>query len=166
MRSLIRNIGFLFFCFLLCHACEKPKSYPPVPEIGYESYSVKDGRDTLDNKVRVLDVKISFADGDGDLFSSDTTKNLFLTFYKRINGVFTEIPSADFYPPPWFSLPYDASVMDKSNGQNKTQKGDIEFKYLFYYPLIADTIELDLYVKDMAGNKSNILKIPGRIALN
>ena len=151
---------------LLTSSCDKLTSYPATPSIDYDSYKLVDTVDdpTLRNPIKMLEVTFKFVDGDGDLFTADTSvRSLFLTFYQKINGDFVKVPDSTLFTKPAISFPY-SSLMDRT-GQNKTQKGTITFDYPFYYPMPFDTIEMEFYITDLAGNKSNVVKIPKEIPL-
>lgn len=144
----------------MANGCEGVQSYPNVPEIEFKSCKVFDDRDTLGNIVKTVGVTITFVDGDGDLFAPDASfRSLFLSLYKFGPDSFVRVPDSTLFPLPTFHLPY-SSVMDR-NGQNKTQKGTLEFSYPFYYYQPNDSIELEFYITDLAGNKSNVIKTPG-----
>jgi len=158
MKNVLYAI-IVLVCIFISDACQKAVSYPAVPKIDFKSCQISDARDTLGNPIKDVEILLGFVDGDGDLFSSDTAfKSLILTFYNKVNGVFIQIPDSVLYSSPKVYLGY-SSVMDR-NGQNKTQKGTIKYDYSFYYPMPYDTVELELYLKDLAGNKSNTIKTP------
>ena len=168
LQYLCVGFGLVFgFC-----SCEKIKSYPATPQIAYESYRLVDTLDTLQNHVKKLSVKFSFVDGDGDLFKplGDTAKKdssnsmLYFYFYKKVNGKFEKVPESWYNGvPPRFSFNWN-DVMSR-DGQNKTQKGTMEFYYQFLYPMHFDTITVSFYIVDMAYNKSNVDSVPTDIIL-
>lgn len=159
MKKLFWTILTLI-CWYFINACEGTTSYPNTPEIEFNSFKISNERDTLGNIVKNADITFKFVDGDGDLFTPDTSfRSLFLSLYKFGPDSFVKVPDSTLYPPPSFHLPY-SSVMDR-NGQNKTQKGTLEFSYPFYFYNSNDSIKLEFYITDMAGNKSNVIKTPG-----
>jgi len=160
---------FIFSILIAINSCDKVKSYSSVPQIGFVSYKLTETVDALQNKVKSLVVNFNFVDGDGDLFDPDSTDvtspkgKLFLIFYQKKSGVFVQVPDSLLLTPPSFKLPY-GDVMQRE-GQDKTQKGTIQFSYPFYYPMPYDTIKVKFYVADMAENHSDTLLIPDEIAL-
>jgi len=151
-------------------SCDKIKSYSDVPHIDFISYQLKNTQDALGNNQKSLVINFKFVDGDGDLFDPDTVvdKNspkskLFLIFYQKQHGVFTQVPDSLFLTPLAFRLPYD-QVMERT-GQNKTQKGTIQYAYPFYYPMPFDTLQVKFYITDMAEHYSDTIQIPDEIAL-
>lgn len=174
-----RNILVAIFVCLLfgTWACEKPQSYPPEPEISLKSCEVLDSVDQLGNPGRIVVMKFDFVDGDGDLSSPgkrpiavingdsiDTTtySRIFLKLYEKKNGVYEVVPDSLLKTPTAFDLPYGEKMARE--GQNKTQKGEIQFNY-FYYNLfgssLPDTIRIDFYIKDFSYNRSNTLEVSG-----
>jgi hypothetical protein len=161
--------GFIImFMLSVAVSCDKIKSYSDVPHIDYLSYQLLDTKDPdLGNSQKTLVINFKFVDGDGDLFDPDTVDNnkskLFLTIYQKKEGVFTQIPDSFFHPQLAFRLPY-GQVMERT-GQNKTQKGTIQYSYSFVYPMPFDTIQVKLYITDMAEHHSDTIQVPGEIAL-
>lgn len=167
MKSTIFILS-VFVAGIIFYSCEDVRSYPDVPEIESMSYKVTDSMDVLGNKTRHLSIIINFADGDGNLSTPnarptsvvngdtlDTTtySKIFLTFYTKINRVYTKVPDEQLEPPPVFIIPY-GDVMQR-NGQNKLIKGKIVVNYGFYFPMPYDTLKIKAYITDLAYNKSN-----------
>jgi len=141
---------------LLINACKSVVSYPSIPSINYTGYTLE--RTLTDSTIRdsIVLVKISFTfvDGDGDLFSPDTSfRSLFVNIYKNEMDSFVRVPDSTLSAKPSFHLPYD-QVMDRT-GQNKTQKGKMEFNFPFLIPVPYDSVKLEFYITDLSGNKSN-----------
>jgi hypothetical protein len=157
------------------YSCDKIKSYPETPKIEYESYRLIDTLDQLQNPVKMLFVRFSFVDGDGDLFNpyaspvdsagNDTTTNskLFFSFYQKIDGLFVKVPDSWYKEKPRYSFKWDDVML--RDGQNKTQKGSMEFSYQFYNPMPFDTINVRYYIEDLAYHKSNEDSVHGIIHL-
>jgi hypothetical protein len=159
------GIVLIFSILIANNSCKKITSYPPEPALEFKSFQLIDATDTLNNKVKSLDVEFSFIDGDGDLFSPIDTANsnspvskLFWTYYEKQKGEFVQVPDSLLKTPTSSHLPY--SDLMQRNGQNKTQKGTIKYTYLFYYPLPYDTLEIEFYIVDMAEHKSNVVRTP------
>ena len=165
MKNFLHTISILILIVLM-DACQHAESYPPEPQISLNSYSF--GDDTSGYNIKVLKVKINFTDGDGDLFSQfkDTTTlrgKAHLTIYKKVGGDFVQVPDSFWSVPYNFTFPYD-NVMDR-NGQNKTQKGTIEFSTLFFPGYPFDTIQVGVTVMDMSFHQSNEVKLPKELIL-
>ncbi len=138
--------------------CEKIRQLPPEPTIEFRQFTMYDTIDLLGNPAKAGILEFYFEDGDGDLGlkqpvegESDTT-NLFFTLYKKENGVFSEIDESDPNDPADYRIPF----MERE-GQNKILQGTIEITFLYFFFELSDTIMYDFYVKDRAGNESNIV---------
>lgn len=184
----LRNIfGALFICLsiVLYNSCEKPKSYSPIPEISLKDYQLIDSgllstnyngiQDTT--KFRCLVVRLNFADGDGnisktgdreltkifpDTVAKDTStySKFYYKYYEKKQGVYFEVPDSALLTPPYNEIPYKP-VMDR-DGQNKTQKGEIQINLRFFYgfsKISYDTLRVDFYLTDVLWNKSNVVTI-------
>lgn len=139
-------------------SCRKIQVLPPEPHIEFTSFAVFDTTDILGNSCKGGRLKFYFEDGDGDLGlkaaetgETDTT-NMFLTLFRKANGVFTEVPDNDLMKPSPYRIPY----LERT-GQNKILKGTISvtFLYLFYMPEDNDTVMYKFYIKDRAEHYSD-----------
>ena len=157
MKEIRYPAVFLVFIVLMA-SCKKIEKLPAVPHIEYTNFTIFDTTDILGNNSKAGRLRFYFEDGDGDLglaspsdSLSDST-NLFLTLYRKTDGIM--VPAADNDPlkPSPYRIPYMLRL-----GQNKILKGTISvtFLYLFYSP--ADTIRYDFYIKDRALNESNVV---------
>ena len=165
--SIIIFIGLLVFAF----SCKKPVSLPPVPAIVLDTFMELDSLDGLGNKVVWNIVKFKLTDGDGDMGNDapDTLNdysNTFITMYKKENGIFYEyIPKNSFND----TIPLNVRIpkLPVSGGIDKSLKAtvtvNIEGINLRFLPV--DTFKYELYVKDRAGHKSNILETPETVGL-
>ncbi|MBN1388339.1 MAG: hypothetical protein JW965_07825 [Bacteroidales bacterium] len=159
MKSILPIISAVILFLLFSNGCEKIKPLPPEPYIEFRQFTMFDTIDQqLGNPGKAGILEFYFEDGDGDLGlrqpvegQTDTT-NLFFTLYYKEDGVFTEADSLDFNNPPDFRIPY----MERE-GQNKTLQGLIEITFLYFIFDITDTIMYDFYIKDRAGNESNVV---------
>jgi len=150
-------IGLIFLW-----SCEKPKIYSDVPEIAFKSISLANSTDTLGNEVKKVLLTFSLLDGDGDIglpengypeFEILDNKNLFITLYEKIDGVFVEV---DLLAPHYYRTPFQLP-----EGQDKVLKADYEVtmeysKMFFTY----DTIKYSLFIYDRQKHKSNIIDTP------
>jgi hypothetical protein len=156
MRSL--KYSALFFVAVLLVSCHKIIQLPDTPHIKFTSFAVFDTTDILGNDCKGGRLKFYFEDGDGDLGlkaaesgETDTT-NLFLTLYRKTNGIMTEVPDNDLMKPSGFRIPY----MERT-GQNKILKGTIAvtFFYEFYNIPDSDIFKYRFFIKDRADNFSD-----------
>jgi hypothetical protein len=143
-----------------------------------KNYSVIDAVDTLGNDIRELVLTFDFVDGDGNISDSedrvlvtippdtvevDTTtySKIFLKLYEKKQGIYYAIADSALLTPTTFLIPYGDAM--SREGQNKTQKGEMAVNYSFYYSsgnkLPFDTLQIDLYIRDRAWEKSNVIRI-------
>jgi hypothetical protein len=133
-------------------SCKKIEVQSPIPSIKFKTFEVFDTTDILNNKTKGGRLKFSFEDGDGDLGlqSEDTTNNLFVTLFRRVNGDLIEATHGDqLYPSP-FRIPY----MERQ-GVNKMLKGTISVTFLYSFYTGSDTIKYDFHIVDRSDNESN-----------
>jgi hypothetical protein len=131
--------------------CLRPPDYPIIPKIGFVRMSkntMKQG-DGLNDSLRLI---LSFEDGDGDIGSSDSI-NVFLYDTRQPNAS-PEIARMPFVP--------EAGAKNGISG---------EISLLVYTtcclptcnsPLnkAMDSLYFDVFIKDRAGNKSNVVRTP------
>jgi hypothetical protein len=137
-------------------ACQKIEKLSPRPRIEFTSFAVFDTIDLLENRVKGGRLKFYFEDGDGNLgliapdYPGSDTNNLFLTLYRKIDGIMVPATINDPLYPSSYRIP-----LLRQDGQDKVLKGTIAvtFMYLFYSQ--GDTIRYDFTIKDRADNMSN-----------
>ncbi len=180
----LRNIfGALCICLsiVLCNSCEKPKSYSPIPVISVKGYTLIDTDQIIEkdtNRVRLLTLTFNFVDGDGNIsdakdrplavLPNDTSKKedtttyskIYLKFFEKKQGIYFPVSDSVFKTPPVYPIPYGNAM--SREGQNKTQKGEMAILYPFYslppdYKMPFDTLRIDLYIEDLAYEKSNVI---------
>ena len=146
-------IIILAFFSIFSFSCGKIEQLPIVPHIEFRNFTVFDTLDILGNQSKGARLLFYFEDGDGDIGlnppegdASDTT-NLFLSLYKKINGVMTPTLSVG---PSRYRIPYMERL-----GQNKILKGTIQVSFVYSFTNPGDTIMYDFFIKDRAGNESN-----------
>jgi hypothetical protein len=150
--------SYIILLSVALFSCGKIETLPPIPSIDFTSFEVFDTTDILGNLSKGGRLKFYFEDGDGDLGlkypteipASDTT-NLFLTLYRKSGGVMIPVPDNDPLKPSDYRIPY----MERT-GQNKILRGTISVTFLYLFYSEADTIKYEFYVKDRAGNESNL----------
>jgi hypothetical protein len=156
----MKKTGCLFLIImsiLILDSCQKIEQLPASPRIEYTSFAIFDTLDILGNHSKGGRLKFYFEDGDGNLGLAPPTgnqtdsTNLFLTLFRKIDGVMVRADENDPLNPSPYRIPYMVRL-----GQNKILKGTISvtFLYLFYSP--SDTIKYNFYIKDRAENLSNI----------
>ena len=142
----------LVFCLSVV-GCTKPPDYPIEPVIKYLGMSKKQLKQSSIN-ADSLRVSFSFTDGDGDIGSNDS---LSLFVVDKRDG--------------FLSSKYKIPFITEAGAKNGIS-GEIEF-VLFstccYFPdgqapctpsktFPTDTVVYELYLKDRAGHKSNIIE--------
>ncbi len=156
MRIFKYTVLVLSVLFIL-QSCGKIEQLSPIPSIKFTSFAIFDTTDILDNKSKAGRLNFFFEDGDGDIGLdspvsgyTDST-NLFLTLYRKKNGVIVAAEPNDPLYPSAYRIPYMVRM-----GQNKILRGTISV--VFLYPLYspADTIKYDFYLKDRALHNSNV----------
>ena len=147
-------------------SCIKTDPVSPVPEITFKNLEVFYAYDTLlEQYIPVGELEFSFIDGDADIglyeedIIEDTTGwdernyNVFLTPYQKLDTLYYLIESDSSNPPPYYTIWHDVKL-DRV-GQNKTIKGDITLT-LNDMPQF-DTIRYEFFIRDRAGNESNLV---------
>jgi len=157
MKSPAAFIATFAVSLLLITGCEKIRQLPPEPFIEFRQFTMYDTLDLLGNPAKAGILEFYFEDGDGDLGlkqpvegQTDTT-NLFFTLYKKEDGLFSEIDESDPNKPAAYRIPY----MERE-GQNPILLGTIKITFLYFFYELTDTIRYDFYIKDRAGNESNV----------
>lgn len=159
-----RTIIILLAATVVAISCIKVEPVSTIPEITFKSLGLAIMTDTsLDNPNLLVGVLVfDFIDGDADIgipedYANDTTLpdslryNLFLTPYSKIDGVYSLIEYDEDTPPYYYIKENDKL---ERVGQNKTIKGTITLT-IVDLP-VYDTIRYDFYIRDQAGNNSNI----------
>ncbi len=96
MKRVIYISLSLIILLAISFACKKRYQYPIIPEIKYDRHDTNFGLDSLGNQAKLLNLYITFSDGDGDLgieelFSTNDTSKIYMTLYKKENNIYTEI---------------------------------------------------------------------------
>ena len=149
----MKNILFVLLAVIVLGfvMCLRPPDYPIIPHIAFVRMSkntMKQGNSSSDS----LRLVLSFEDGDGNIGSNDSL-NVFLTDTRQPNST----------PEP-FRMPFVPE-----QGAKNGISGEISL--LVYTtcclptcnsPLnkAQDSLFYDVYIKDRAGNKSNIVRTP------
>ena len=143
----------LFFAILpLFSSCLKIDEASEIPAIKMESFTTKPEEDPkLGNEGMRVDFTISFTDGDGNISDPDSTiQNLFIApFIKKYKAITDTLDTLGF------SIPYVEPVKTV-----RIMKGEIDVYFFVFensYYKLNDTIKYDIFLKDRAGNMSNII---------
>lgn len=165
----IRSAFIFIVLALFAVSCIDIENYPDTPQLSYESFTVKDSVDKLDNAIKLCRLRYLVKDGNGDIglephdtlgrFSRDSLyfNNLFILLYEKKDGKYV---LRNFDVPLNYRTPYV-----ENEGFNKSLKAFVEVKLEFSaikYDL--DTIMFEAYIVDRAINKSNIAVSPDIIA--
>jgi hypothetical protein len=156
MKLRFKYIILLFPAMII--SCGKIRQIPAEPRIEFRQVEVFDTIEpNLGNPARASRVTFYFEDGDGDIgysrdYSGDNdTLNLFFEAWLKKDGIFTEPDGDDLIQSTSFSIP-DI----EPEGQNKIVRGTIDVLLFYYLFNIEDTARYEFYLKDRAGNISNI----------
>ena len=144
-------IALLLLSVIGFATCIRPPDYPIIPNIGFLRMSkntMKQGDGSSDS----LRLVLSFEDGDGDIGSNDSI-NVFLYDSRQPTGT-PEIARMPFVPEQGAKngisgeislLVYTTCCLPTCNSpQNKA----------------VDSLFFDVFIKDRAGNKSNVVRTP------
>ncbi len=146
--------------FLLLLNCKKKEEYSVIPYIEYLDFVKSYNTDNQETAT----LKIYFTDGDGDIgiATEDSLpapynkNNLFLSFYKKENGVFNEIVFSDYG--------FEYKIPDITiEGEDKNIRGEIDVALSWYIisPFLQnDTILIKTYIVDKASHVSNTIQTP------
>jgi len=157
MRFNINIIILICFTAIL-GSCGKIEQLPAVPRIEFRDFTVFDTVDILGNHSKAARLLFYFEDGDGDLGLNQPTNgasdtiNLFLSLYRKTNGIMTPATTNDPLIPSGYRIPYMERL-----GQNKILKGTITVSMIYSLYSRTDTIMYDFKIKDRAGNESNVV---------
>lgn len=179
MIAKLNNISvkllILFVCLLGLNACFKEPKYSNIPKIGFDRIDINTNIYKYNDSTSTGSLYINFSDGDGDLgvvirdtliiVGTDTIKKF------PISGkVFYTIPKYDSirnYVIDEFTFPEISNIYDGA----KNGFFQLKFKYIFddvFYSKITssfpsiqkDTINFKIWIKDRAGNQSNVITTP------
>lgn len=147
----------------LLDSCGKIETLSEVPSITFTSFTVVDTTDILGNMNKGGRLKFHFEDGDGDIgteYDIETAEylgvdsvNLFLSLYKKVDGVYALVGEDDILKPSDYRIPYI-----ENEGQVKLLRGDITVAFLYQLYDVAsdDTVKYEFYIKDRSDHVSNI----------
>ena len=151
------SISLIISLLIFSYGCIEIEKLPPQPRVEFRSFTVLDTTDLLGNVTKAGKLTFYFEDGDGDVgldpnptLPGDAT-NLFLTLYRKTDGIMLPADSIDPLFPSSYRIPYLERL-----GQNKILKGEITVVILYLFYEVTDTIRYDFFIQDRARNESNI----------
>lgn len=157
MRLNIKNIALLAV-IAGAVACGKIRQIPPEPHIEFRQLELFDTIEPeLGNPAKAARITFYFEDGDGDIGIGQPiegevdTLNLFFTAFTKKDGLFVESTSSDNVQSTSFRIPYI-----ERTGQNQIIQGTIDIILFYYFFSLDDTVKYEFYLKDRAGNLSNV----------
>jgi|688.fasta_scaffold31266_8 hypothetical protein len=143
----MRKAIFFMFSLVVIISCRKGTKYDKIPKISFNDLSDSVIKASTEKPIFI---KFKFQDGDGDI--GFNTKNLYLIDLRFINDtqryLIPDIPEK-FDPTNGLS----GIIQLETNGAFLALRNDTIHKKM-------DTINWVLYMKDKAGNQSNIIAIP------
>jgi hypothetical protein len=155
----VRYLTLIFLTGFLAFSCVKRNGNSPIPEITFQEFRALKGAGG-DSAVFLLGYK----DGDGDLFldKNEQGPNLIITPY-YFNSSKNEY-LAEFNPDPLFNdtMRIYAYIKQPSNGyyKDKSIKGEILFPTTGFRSGSQKIFKYRLYMKDLKGNKTQVLTTP------
>jgi len=141
--------------------CIKEQQYPVEPRIEFLSFATDtsaDGKDSLGL------ITFSYTDGDGDIGLDSLDKvepykyNYYLKLMQQIDGQMVDVHPVN----PDVNFNARIPILTPAGG-NKNIKGEIARTlelYLASQILQSDIISFEIYIKDRALNKSNVITTP------
>lgn len=156
MKHIQNILLVLLLAMIISSACEEVVSYPDIPQIDYQSFTLFSTTDVLGNKILIGKLNFDFTDGDGNLgldqpdslnIPDSLIYNLYLNLYEKKGADFQKKETNSYLN---FRIPLIEKI-----GSNKTLSGnitvDLEYKTLEY-----DTIFYSFYIVDRDFNASNV----------
>jgi hypothetical protein len=140
---------------LFASCVKKPGSYPPEPQIYYQTMTpnVVNLKDTA---AGVL-IELKFTDGDGDI-GRDQSQAVQSVFLRDSRDTSTSVDYTFTHP-----FPFIGDDMRPEDGglegfiTLKLGKGYFNISDSLHAALGKDTLHWDIYIKDEAGHKSNVV---------
>ncbi len=129
--------------------------------IGLKKITVEGGKQSDKDSVVI---SIRFKDGDGDLGTSDNTQiNYFVDVYGKLDGEFKKVVMNDTIPILYLSKNSTFFSLNP-DGRQGPLEGTLDFgigTYIDKRPYkdsVNYTLKFNVYIKDNAGNKSNMIE--------
>ncbi len=133
--------------------CKKPNLYSDTPEITFKSITVQQDASAHDVSAHLV---ISFTDGDGDLGNNSPgaydPPDFIVVMDTLHNGNWGSNGNDSLFSG---TIPYLTP-----SGSNKALKGDIATDVFLLFGHPNDTVRYEVYIRDRALHKSNVITIP------
>jgi hypothetical protein len=165
VKTIFRLAILLFTIAAILFSCMEKQEYPDVPQLEFLSFTKlvhPAGYDTMGILL------LSYTDGDGDLglTRGDTAGiNFFLSYFRMENGEFKPVTVFNPTTGEYDTINFNNRFYELApEGYSGWIKGEIEDTINpLYDPRSTnsiDTIKLEAYLVDRAGNKSNTIETP------
>jgi hypothetical protein len=155
----VQNVTKLVILFALVFSfgCKKEDPEPSPPVITFVDANISSSNSSAIVRFDFLDM-----DGDLGLYQDENTgeqeHNVFVDYYEKINGVWTlksPIITYNITLNEYDTLGLNLRFPFLENEAQRTLQGDVMVDLLFNFN--ADTFRYDIYIKDRAFQKSNVI---------
>jgi hypothetical protein len=166
MKNSLLIIGYMFMALMV--SCVETEPVSPIPEITFKKLEIVQITDGLGNKIIMTKLQFTFIDGNADIgieqgisdnpaLPDSVRFNVFINTFEKKDNYYLPvvIDTADTLMPPPYSAIFQNDKLERV-GQNKTIKGTITLNMPYYLLPDYDTIRYEFYIRDRAGNKSNV----------
>lgn len=150
------KIFLLLSLVVLFAACvKKPGSYPPEPQIYYQT--TRPNLVNLEDTSTGVKIELKFTDGDGDI-GRDPNQELQSIYLRDSRDTSTSVDYTFQYPFPFI----DENMRPDDGGLEGFITISLGRQYFsvtdsLHLALGKDTMHWDIYIKDEAGHKSNVV---------
>lgn len=143
----------ILFALVFSFGCKKEDPEPSPPVITFVDANISSSNSSAIVRFDFLDM-----DGDLGLYQDENTgeqeHNIFVDYYEKVNGVWSlKSPIISQNMADTFGLNLRFPFLE--NESQRTLQGDIMLDLLFNFN--ADTFRYDIYIKDRAFQKSNVI---------
>ena len=151
MQNLTKLV--ILFALVFSFGCKKEDPEPSPPVITFVDANISSSNSSAIVRFDFLDM-----DGDLGLYQDENTgeqeHNIFVDYYEKVNGVWSlKSPIISQNMADTFGLNLRFPFLE--NESQRTLQGDIMLDLLFNFN--ADTFRYDIYIKDRAFQKSNVI---------
>lgn len=170
IKFIFRILLPVFILYAFLPSCREKEEYPDEPLIEFVSFTNLRNYNDIDTLGLLL---ISYTDGDGDLglYSGDTSKNIFVSYYKMEDGVLKIGTRYNYVTGKIDTINFNGGFpVLAPQDYSGWLKGEIEDTITPLYDPTSnktyDTVMFKTYIIDRAGNKSNVVQTPLIIVKN